>query len=242
MRQDNETEVLIADFLLDRLSEEARAQVEQKYASEPAFFEAVKATELELITSYLDGELTGKDRTDFEQCYLTSPDRARHVDFIRAITRESGGQGRRSWQWGAVAAGLALAFVLGTRMQPFSSRSAVHGDATVVDPRPSNEIVEYTPSSGQQRGGSGPGTELALTRGQMLIRFRLVAHSADMACRAVLKRSDGRELMSAAASSTPDGIVVFPVPSSILLPGDHLIELHCSGSQEGTYTFRAVQP
>lgn len=76
-------ETRLTDYLLGRLSPQEAASIEQQYLADPAFHDALRAAERDLIDRYVHGEL--RDPEEFETRYLVSPARRERVAFARAL-------------------------------------------------------------------------------------------------------------------------------------------------------------
>src|SRR5262245_49649918 len=75
----------MARFLLGEVTAEERDAVEELFATDHEYFEALRALEDELIVRHLKRELPQEWRTPFDRAYLQSPDRRRRVDEIAAF-------------------------------------------------------------------------------------------------------------------------------------------------------------
>lgn len=72
-------------YLLGTLSEEERAQLEERYFSDDEAFEELEIAEGELADRYVRGELSPGDRERFEQTLARSPRLAERVEFARVF-------------------------------------------------------------------------------------------------------------------------------------------------------------
>src|SRR5690349_8338982 len=70
-------------YLLGTLSEEERAQLEERYFSDDAEFEEIEVAEGELVDRYVRDELPQSDRERFEQILAASPRLVERVEFAR---------------------------------------------------------------------------------------------------------------------------------------------------------------
>ena len=70
-------------YLLGTLSEDERAQLEERYFSDDKEFEEIEIAEEELIDRYVRGELTGADLREFEQTVVRSPRLMERVEFAK---------------------------------------------------------------------------------------------------------------------------------------------------------------
>jgi hypothetical protein len=92
---DPQTEIEIRRFLLGELGERAREWDT----------ESVELVEEELITAYLDGELSISDTQSFESHYLRQPGNGAKVQFAEALRRHWSGPPRR-WVGALIPAAL----------------------------------------------------------------------------------------------------------------------------------------
>ena len=77
----------IRQYLLRQLSEEQQQELERRFLIDDDLFEEVEVTETELIDEYVAGELNPEEREQFEQHFLTTPQRARELEFARVLKR-----------------------------------------------------------------------------------------------------------------------------------------------------------
>jgi len=85
MRQKTEEEELAVKYLLGRLSEEERQSLEQRFLDDPEFFEQLLSVESALTDEYIQGNLSGDDRTRFEKLVNSSRSQWREVEFTRDL-------------------------------------------------------------------------------------------------------------------------------------------------------------
>lgn len=85
MEQKTEQEELTIKYLLGRLSEEERESVEQKFLSDHEFFEQLLAAESALTDEYVQGNLLGDDRAQFEKLVNSSRSQQQEVEFTRDL-------------------------------------------------------------------------------------------------------------------------------------------------------------
>jgi len=76
----------IKQYLLGTLSQAARRRVEERLLTEESFFEEVLLGEDELIDQYINGTLSDESRDEFEQHFLSTPERQRKLRFGRALS------------------------------------------------------------------------------------------------------------------------------------------------------------
>ncbi len=85
-----ELEGMLRSYALGRLAEEPRLALEERLVSEPEVLEALGVVEDELTEEYLERSLLADERRDFEQSFLSSPERQRLLGFFDALkTRAS---------------------------------------------------------------------------------------------------------------------------------------------------------
>ena len=75
---------LLIRYLLGDLDEEEQEKVEQRYISDPSFYEHVLVVEDDLIDSYAEGALSKNQRASFESHFMRSPERQKRVGFAEA--------------------------------------------------------------------------------------------------------------------------------------------------------------
>ena len=84
MKQDADNDELLIQYLLGEFSDVEQQEVEQRYMSDPAFYEQLLAVEDDLIDAYVEGELSQSRRSRFEKHFLVSPDRRARVGIGKA--------------------------------------------------------------------------------------------------------------------------------------------------------------
>lgn len=98
-----EIEERMTRYLLGRLSETERAQVEQEFFADNEYFERLLAVEDALIDRYLLGELSSADREAAEELLLSSPRQWQEVelaqDLMHSVSKTAGRE-RASQQQG----------------------------------------------------------------------------------------------------------------------------------------------
>ncbi|MEK6286537.1 MAG: hypothetical protein AABO57_12415 [Acidobacteriota bacterium] len=99
MKQADDNDELLVQYLLGELGEEGQEAVEKRYISDPEFYEQLLVVEDDLIDAYTRGELRQSRRKNFENHFLCSPDRRARVGFADAWTAYLG----RQSEAGAVA-------------------------------------------------------------------------------------------------------------------------------------------
>lgn len=81
----NESEQTMQRYLLGELSESEKTALEEKYFTDPQFFNEVLKTENELVDRYVRNQLAKDLRERFEQSYMSHPSRRDRVEFTAAL-------------------------------------------------------------------------------------------------------------------------------------------------------------
>lgn len=84
MKQVDNNDELLVQYLLGELGEEEQEAVERRYISDHEFYEQLLVVEDDLIDAYTGGELPQSRRKNFENNFLCSPDRRARVGFAEA--------------------------------------------------------------------------------------------------------------------------------------------------------------
>lgn len=168
-------------YLLGEASAEERVDLENRYLSDPSFFEELTEAENDLIHSYVRGELSNPDRKEFEKRYLTSTEGKIRVQFASVLTevsRENAAESQKLpfWarltlsfshsspklQWGMAMAGVAMILAVGWLAIPHSRSLPA---TSPVAERSGNPPLAATgnpvPNSEAAGSGKAAGTELA---------------------------------------------------------------------------------
>lgn len=89
MKQPTINEQLVRRYLLNELPRRERERLEVGLLTDDHYFEALTALEDEvedhLIDEYLDGELTGTERENFERVFLSTPERAHKLKVLKDL-------------------------------------------------------------------------------------------------------------------------------------------------------------
>jgi hypothetical protein len=80
-------ETLLISYLLGKLTEDEKVQVENRAFADPDYLGALEAAEADLIDAYVRNELPKPDCNAFECQFLTSPSRRSKVEFARTFAR-----------------------------------------------------------------------------------------------------------------------------------------------------------
>jgi len=85
MNPQNDKERLRKDYLLGRLSDDMRDQVEERLLDDNDFVEKLSTTEDDLIDDYVFGALSASERKNFEENFVISDERRRKVQFAQSV-------------------------------------------------------------------------------------------------------------------------------------------------------------
>lgn len=85
MNRQNDEELLRKDYLLGRLSDEVRDQVEERLLDDEDFVEKLSTTEDDLIDDYVFGALSESERKSFEDNFVINDERRRKVQFAQSV-------------------------------------------------------------------------------------------------------------------------------------------------------------
>ena len=81
MSLNRDDESTLRHYLLGQLSQDDQQAFEQQLMVDDGAFETLMAIEDELVDEYLNGELSGQDRTSFETHFLATPERQEKLRF-----------------------------------------------------------------------------------------------------------------------------------------------------------------
>src|SRR5262249_36190786 len=85
MPQVSNQDLMMRQFLLDKLDQETREQIEERFLTENAFREELLLAEESLIEDYLDNQLDDDDREKFHSLFASSREQRRKLTIARAI-------------------------------------------------------------------------------------------------------------------------------------------------------------
>ena len=88
MSNNSENEKKIRRFLFGEMPEAERAGFEEKFLTDAALFEDIRAAEDELIENYIRRRLTPAERAKFERNFLTTGARRERVEFTRRFLQK----------------------------------------------------------------------------------------------------------------------------------------------------------
>jgi hypothetical protein len=172
-------------YLLGRASPEERIDLENKYLSDPGFYEELLETENDLVDSYAKEKLSDADRKEFETHYLSSVQGRKQTQFARALSEIAREPRQREsvekspwWEWltspfklhsAKLRWGLAMAAVALLAIAWLRVTKGPNLQVTIPHPAPQEQgggpqTPPATPplSNGQApKAGTNPGTEVA---------------------------------------------------------------------------------
>jgi hypothetical protein len=172
-------------YLLGRASPEERIDLENKYLSDPGFYEELLETENDLVDSYAKEKLSDADRKEFESHYLSSVQGRERTQFGKAldeIAREPRQREPfekspwREWlttpfklhsaklRWGLAMAAVALLAIAWLRVTKEPNLQVAIPHPAPQEQGGGPQTPEATPplSNGRApKAGTNPGTEVA---------------------------------------------------------------------------------
>lgn len=104
---------VVKSYLLGTLPDEEASAVEERYFTNPAFFNEIRSMEIDLICEFLDEELTQEEREHFKRRYLQIPRLKKLVDDVRGRREENIPRPRPIALIASVAATLVCISVIG---------------------------------------------------------------------------------------------------------------------------------
>jgi hypothetical protein len=87
MRDDHYSEALLVRYLLGDLPEDEQVEIEERAFQDQQYLQNIQAVESDLIDAYVRGELSGRERQQFEGRFFASAERRQKVEFARALAR-----------------------------------------------------------------------------------------------------------------------------------------------------------
>jgi anti-sigma factor RsiW len=238
---------VVKSYLLGTLPDEEASAVEERYFTDPAFFNEIRSMEIDLICEFLDEELTEEEREHFKRRYLHIPRLKKLVDDVRGRREENIPRPRPIALIASVAATLVCISVIGfvairKGLSPPVQKASVGA--------PSQGVTLFL-EPGVTMGASSETKKLVLRSQAQPVS--LVAElpgqtvSADYVARVFsIERNGGRNNIfnSGQIRSVPrtGGQQVTVKLSSTDLPaGDYIMELQPAGGKVSeTYVFRVA--
>jgi hypothetical protein len=96
MRQINEDDSLIRQYLLGALTSAEQQHVEELFISNPEYRENVLIVEEELIEDYLDGALSESERKEFASHFLATPQQRQRLRIAKTLKKYAGAEASAS--------------------------------------------------------------------------------------------------------------------------------------------------
>lgn len=235
----------VKSYLLGTLPDDQASAVEERYFTDPAFFNEIRNMEIDLICEFLDDELTDEEQEQFKRRYLQVPRLKKLVDEVRK--QRGAVPPPRSMTWIASAAAAACILVIGfvvlqKKLEPPVQKASVET---------SRQDVTLFLEPGVTMGAGSETKKLVLPT--QIQPVSLIAElpgqivSADYIARLFsIGRDGGRNnvFTSGQIRSVPriGGQQVTVKLSSIdLPPGDYIMELQSAGGKVSeTYVFRVT--
>ncbi len=87
MKQRADSEKLMIRYLLGDVPEDEQIRIEERFFTDDEYFEQLLALEDDLIDDYVNGELTDRERKQFEEYFLAPPTRRQRVEFAKTFMR-----------------------------------------------------------------------------------------------------------------------------------------------------------
>lgn len=103
----------VKSYLLGTLPDDQASVVEERYFTDPAFFNEIRSMEIDLICEFLDKELTEEEQEQFKRRYLEIPRLKKLVDEVREQREENIPRPRPIALIASVAAALVCILVIG---------------------------------------------------------------------------------------------------------------------------------
>ncbi len=239
----------VKQYLLGALDEQGTAWLEQRYFSDPVFFDWVWREEERLIASYLEGRLSAEDSRRFESRYREIPALQKRLEEVRIRLGEARPKKlSMGWQFGlagALIVAVSISSWIWYRSRPVGPVSTVAS----VRPQPAPEVlaVHLTPGT---RMGSGT-QQVQFTPpagGRVSLMLELPSARSPVPCvfaLTMVKDANPREtvwtsprLLSVAAGNSQE--VRLEMDASQLSAADYVGELRApdDGSILESYSFR----
>jgi hypothetical protein len=237
----------VKDYLLGTLPDDQASAIEERYFTDPAFFNEIRRMEIDLICEFLDKELTKQEQEQFSRRYLRVPRLKRLVDEVRKRREENIPRSHSMALRVSVAAALVCIAVIGFVILRKELAPPVQ-KATVETHLP---VVTLFLEPGITMGAGSETRKLVLPLQEQPIA--LIAElpgqtvSTDYVARVFRIGSDGGRnnvFSSGQIRSVPrtgGQQVTVKLSSSDFHPGDYIMELQSAGGKVSeTYVFRVT--
>ena len=235
--------ILIRQYLLGQLSEEVQQATEQRLLTEDALFEELEVTEGELFDEYVSNELTPIDRKQFEQYFLSTPERQSELKFAAGLREyvakktidDDATQRSRTVTKGSWLERTPLAWFGQTQLSRIAAIAVllvVIGGAfwfTRLDRHPPTSYAAFTLTiSNNDRAGSGSATEVNLPLTAEAVRLYLkLPEALDQAThfRVELLKESG-ETLNVERVALIEQSAVIELPATQLSRGQYALKLY----------------
>lgn len=218
MSNPSDEEREIRAYLLGKLDPTQHSEIERRKASEPEFAETVEAIEAELVDDYVQGNLRGEEKRQFERRSLDTAEGQRNIEFSRAFLKSSGSLRQHYRVW--LGIGAAAVILIAAAM------------AYVWRPRPSIAALVIE-KPGVVRGDQG----LRLHPDTSVVQIVLKSAPRN-ATRAVLLRVGRKDaLLETVISVNSEGQSRLALAPELFTAGDYLIQLK-AGDVVASYFFQ----
>ena len=237
---------VVKSYLLGALPDDQASAVEERYFTDPAFFNEIRSMEIDLICQFLDEELTEEEQNQFERRYLQVPKLKKLVDEVRE--RRVASRQRRLIPWiFSVAAALVCIAVIGFVVLRKGLTLPVQKASVETPPQGISLFLE----PGVTMGAGSETKKLALpSRVQpvsLLAELPGQTVSADYVARVFSVGRDGGRIkvfssgQIRSVARTGGQQVTVKLSSADLPSGDYLMELQqVKGTVSETYVFRVT--
>lgn len=237
---------VVKSYLLGTLPDDQASAIEERYFTEPAFFNEIRSMEIELICDFLDEELTEQEQEQFKRRYLQIPKLRQLVDKVRE--QRATVPPPRSMTWiASVAAAVVCISIIGFVVL----RKGVTPPVQKVPIEARVQDITFFLEPGVTMGASSEAKRLVLPSQAQPVS--LVAElpgqtvSADYVARVFsIGRDGGRNTVftSRPIRSLPrtgGQQITVKLSSADLPPGDYIMELQPAGGKVSeAYVFRVT--
>jgi hypothetical protein len=238
-------------YLLRTLSDDSAEAIEERYFTDGAFFKELRAAEVELICDYLDGRLKESERSQFESRYLHVPLLRQLVADVRSRRGVRRQAGRRVMLRIALAGALGCLAILGMTILLRHSKTSPPAQTASVESPPAGISLVLTPGVTKGAGSAMPVLTLPDLPQSVLLVAELPGEVSSATYTARLLNPDlpgtHKVIWTAKSirSAPKDGgqAVTIKLPSTLIAPGDYILELETEGRHTTeTYIFRVNSP
>lgn len=229
-------------YLLGTLPEVEASAIEERYFTDPLFFNQLRTAEIELIGAYLDKKLPPEEHAQFEGRYLGVPALLEMVNRVRTQRTMSSSVRLRRLRL-VLASSIAMLVITGLLLRKWQQpqQAELHPPVNGI-----NLFLEPGVTM-------GPASEAKLLKiPRSVVHVSLIAElpgemvSADYVAR-LKKIEDNRQPVLWSSNPTRSAPrqggqqVTIALDSSIFSPGDYVLELETQdGKVRETYVFRAI--